>query len=144
MALVVLRKPEATPAGAVTETIAAAPPPASLPTITATQPPPPPPVVVPPPAPTRKQSTPGERSFVSAVFANIPTFAIPGGRPSDVELVASGYRACEVMGQHPNRHNAAYALYEELGLNMSVMMSTGQQEMLEFMDYADTYLCNAS
>ena len=44
----------------------------------------------------------GEASFVSDVYANIPTADIPGGRPTDNRLVAYGYQACQVMDRYPN------------------------------------------
>ena len=77
---------------------------------------------------------------MSAVFANIPTAAIPGGRPTDAQLVASGYAACRVIARYPdNQRRAATAFYAEQGFNISVMYSDAP---VTFMDYARTFLCN--
>ena len=100
----------------IVETVARPAPPPTV-TVTAAAPSAP----VPSPAPSNNAAH--EASFVSAVFATIPTFAIPGGRPSDAQLIAAGYRACLVMDQDRSKPIAvtAYTFYQQEGSNMSVM-----------------------
>ena len=91
----------------------------------------------------RGHNAANEDTFVSIVFANIPTAWIPGGRPTNEELVAHGYQACTVMDRHPgDRRGATEDFYKGLWPPGGPPPTTpiGDQSFL-FMDYAATYLC---
>jgi hypothetical protein len=113
--------------------------PAPPPTVTVTAAAP----TAPLPSPAPSNNAANEASFVSAVFATIPTFTIPGGRPTDAQLIAAGYRACLVMDQDRSKPIpvTAYTFYQQEGFNMSVMEPAHAQQMWDFMDYATTLLC---
>ncbi len=117
-------------------------------TETVTRPVPPPP---PPPVPTpsvRGNNAANEDTFVSVVFANIPTADIPGGRPTNEELVAYGYQACTVMDRYPgDRRGATRNFYEGLRPKNPppgpppTVTQVDERNFFQFMDYAATYLC---
>ena len=74
----------------------------------------PPAPLSPTPIPPYPPNPAGEASFVSDVYANIPTADTPGGRPTDNRLVAYGYQACQVMDRYPNPRAAAEPFYAEV------------------------------
>lgn len=91
---------------------------------------------------------------MSAIHQNIPVGWVPNHRitpggvtiwPTDRQLVASGYRACQTMAQHPgDLLGATTAFYATVQMNDSVgvEITPGYAQVPEtFMSYA-TMLCN--
>ena len=110
----------------------------------------PPAPLSPTPIPPYPPNPAGEASFVSDVYANIPTADIPGGRPTDNRLVAYGYQACQVMDRYPNPRAAAEPFYAEVSRDAGNTRDPARISQASvynegvFMEIAAQYLCHSA
>jgi hypothetical protein len=110
----------------------------------------PPAPLSPTPIPPYPPNPAGEASFVSDVYANIPTADIPGGRPTDNRLVAYGYQACLVMDRYPNPRAAAEHFYAEVSRDAGNTRDPAKISKASvynegvFMEIAAQYLCHSA
>jgi len=130
-----------------------APPPA--PTSAAPEPPPvrsteasAPPTVTATPKPPRRAGAAREASFTTLVYQDIPIGWMPGGGvnsrgesvyPDQERLLASGYKACEVMEQYPNNRPLATEVF--YGIDGIAAEPDIYFVPIKFMNYAERYLC---
>jgi hypothetical protein len=122
------------------KTSVAPPPPPVTSTTTATTTWIEPPVVI----PTVDNTARNEQWFVDAVRNYHPPSAIlPYSHDTtDAQLVTFGNQACNAMDRYPNnKSRARYALYENSGFNVPLLISQFNRESLDFMTFSAAFLC---